>query len=616
MGGYTKPVAEFISKGIESAYDRGVTAFGREAIDTFFSMGHTMKTHPILETVDAMVRNGIRTRNQVGDQVFKPLFDFEKAVKADRTLPLATDYRNQPLAGVHASLPPGPAKTATAQLLLDPLHHTMSINEIDRKLSSQANTIGREAAVGPNSINLAATLYPMLRGSPTEKSAAEAALGAISNIFRDSEPIRQGVERSGIRADVANWTRSQIKQYYGPQAAKAFSMSEAAEYKKGGALAQKLEPKSHEYAMTWLAPGIFIAHLADFAKLPATVPARALWDMLMRQSLPNLQQLKAASGIFFHEMHSITHHGFLYRTGAIAKATKVPEIGVIVNNMFHNPGFHQLRKFQIGIFGSAGANSVQYWARKALTGDEGAISALRDLKLDPQAIIARGGTVLQPEMEQAIFEFVNNRLFIDNPLLANKFANSSPFFRVATMFHGYINREFKFLTHEAMRLAKANDYMGIAQLAGTLTLLFPYTAGPLIESLNIWARTASFSEAKDKYEDIYSKLAFRQGPGAFLSEYTQMLMHIGGAGVFMNYFHAAVNHHLAAAFLGPVPGVLTGLGEDVATPVYRKLQGKDPNWKPLERDFLHYMTIPIIGNWAQHHFIEKTPPPRQRFRRR
>lgn len=616
MGGFTKPVAEFISRGLESAYDKGVTRFGQEAIDSFLSMGHTMKTHPALEAVDSMIKGGIRTRQQVGDQLFKPLFDFEKAVKADRTLPPLVSPK-MPLSTIHSSLPAGPAKTAAAQLMLDPLHHSMTIPDIDAKLSAQANTLGREAAVGPNSINLAATLYPLLRGSPTDKTKAEAVLGVISNIFRDTESIRKGVERSGIKADVANYTRSMIKQYYGPAAAKAFEMSEAAEYKTGGPLVKKVEAASHRYAMTYLAPGIFIAHLADFAKLPATVPAKALWDTLMRMGPSNLQQLKVNSGIFFHEMHSIIHHDFMYRAGVISKATKVPELGAMVNKLFHNPGFHNLRKFQIGVFGSAGYNSVQYWAAKALRGDEGAISALRDLKLDPQAIIARGGKVTQPEMEQAIYEFVNNRLFIDNPLLANKFASSSPFFRVATMFQGYINREFKFLSHEAMRMAKANDYMGLTQFAGTLALLFPYTAGPLIESLNLWARTASFEKAKDRWKEDYRRLTFQEGPGAFLSTYAQMLMHIGGMGVFMNYVHAAVNHHLAAALLGPVPGVITGLAEDVATPIYKpSTVTGERNWKPLERDFLHYMTLPILGNWAQEHFIEKTPPRRQRFRAR
>lgn len=604
-----RPLAEGAEKFIGGRFDYLMNKeWGPMATDMFFSMGHIFKTHPSFPPIKEMTLNGIQERARAAQQELKPIENFYAAANKDPSIARGYNYRTASVSQIHASLPQGPLKNGLAGHALDPTTSRMTLDELDSHIHSVANTMGREVAYGPNGINLAATLYPLLTSrNPTDKTLAEALLGNLAIIFKDNKPLKEGVEQSGIKADVEKFTRSQLKAYYSPQQAKAFHMNVSPEYDTGKFTKQfgrHVEPLMHKYAMTVLAPFIAIAHLADFAKLPSTVPARALWEQFTQigaNKPANLEALKVASGIFMHSKHAILHHDFQYRTGLIARGTGQPWIGAAINKFFHNPGFHNLRILQLSTFGSAAYHSAQLWAHQATRGDKAAISALQDLNLDVQGIISRGGQLTNEELEKAIWNFTNNRLFIDDPLHRAKLAGSSPFFRVATMFHGYITREGKFLGHELLRLAKSGDTLGFAQFAGTLGIVFPLVA-PVLESLGVLARTASPTEAEDRLKTDYTKLSGQEGAGEAIETYALMLGHIGGMGVFTNYVHAASNHQLANAFLGPAPGVAVGLVQDLF-PKPSEATG-ERNYTPLERDALHY-TIPIVGNWIQHHFVEK-----------
>lgn len=607
--GFTEPLARGVERVLDTSYEKfSTTPFGQKAIDYLWSMEQVFRTHPALEPVFKMANEGIKARQSVGNTLYQPLNALKKDISADKTLSLMHNYQGANavnLSTIYNSFPQGsPARTSAARLMnQDASHYAMSLPDIEAKLSSQANAHGRETAFGPHSVNLAATLYPLLRGSPTDKTKAEAVLSVLSMVFKDNSGVwnMKGVEKSLIKSDVQKWIKGQLKQYYGKQTAAGFGMNLKAEFTRQHSVEQSIQ----KYGMAYLAPGIFVAHLADFVKLPATVPAKALWDTLTRMGPANLEAMKTASGIFFHSYHSIIHNDFLYRTGAISKITGLPEVGAIVNKLFHNPGFQNLRKFQIGIFGSAGYHSAQLWAHQALRGDLGAISALKDLNLDPQAIIARGGTLTPEETEQAIYHFVNNRLFIDKPISRAFMSSANPYTRIGNMFHGYITREGQLITHELLRMMKANDYVGIAQFAGTLGIVFPYTAAPLLESLGVLVRTASPSQAWQNLSQDESNLWGGGGFKAWAGTYLQLLAHIGGASAFMNYVHAAANHGLAAAVLGPVPQVATEVLQDVITPLAKPSKSAGGDWRPFERDFLRYMTVPLLGSWAANHLISK-----------
>jgi hypothetical protein len=605
--GITKPLAEGIDKYAQRVYDKfSQSSRGEYSVTDFLaSMRRGFNDGARGPVVESMIDKGIQKRNQILQTHLQPVHDFQGVVKTDRNLALQHDYSTASISQIHNSLPQGHAgKNALSSLMANPDNHGLTLNDYEKKVFSQANMYGRDEAFGPGSSNLAATLYPMLTSkNPTDITKAESWLGVMSQIFRDTEPSGQKgggklLWQSGIKSDVLKSINSTQKAYNLPK----ISMEATPEYKRGG----PVEGKMHQYAMTYLAPFIAMAHLADFFKL-GTVPAQSLVKTLFESDTQTLKDLKMASGIMNHTIHSIYDNDFKYRTGTLSKLTGQPDAAAMIQKTYHNPLFHNVRMLQLSTFGSAGYHSAQLWGEQAArTGNERAIAELKEMRLEPKAIIARGGKLTDEELEQAIWHYTNNRLFIDKPLDRARVSGKSPFFRVATMFHGYITKEGNYLTNELMKLMKANDYVGIGQFAATVGVIFPACA-PLLYSLETLVRTASPQKAEDQLQDDYASLLHPQGFGDFTLEYLKLLAHFGAAGAFMQYVHAASNHRMAAAFAGPVPGVGIGTAEDTASLGARVWQGKQvrESYKPLARDLLRYYTLPIFGNWAAEHMLPK-----------
>jgi hypothetical protein len=606
MGGFvealTKPLAAGAEKVSDAAY-KGLekSGTGRFAIDMFTSMERTFKGTPEGEAIQKMTMKGVEARNQIGKVNMKPIDNFKAIAQQNPNIAKLHDYSTANLSQIHASLAGHSAQQALDPLMNDVRHHTMTLNDIEGKLHSEANTYGREVAFGPDGRNLAATIYPMLRSANApDRTKADAMLTILSQVFKDTEGAKRGalgVEQSGIKSDVQNYVTKIQKQYYGASGKYVYPMN-----LKGSEKAQVAEKLSHKYAMTYLAPLITLAHLNDFYKLPASTPVRALWDQVTSGSNAHREQLKMASGIFFHTYHSIMHNDFAYRTGMIAQKTGLPDAAALIHKVFHNPGFNNLRMHQLSVFGSAGYHATQHWGVLASQGNRLAMQELKEVGLDATKIAQRGGQLTDDELTTAIFHFTNNRLFIDKPLDRARLTQASPFMRVGSMFHGYISREGRFLTKELGKLMRHGDFVRLTQFAGTVGVIFPATA-PLLMSLQTLVRTASTERTKDTFNTNYDKLLHPQGFGEFASEYIQLLAHFGAAGAFMQYVHSAENHQLAAAFTGPVPGVAIGTTQDaLAKP---SVKTGETNYHPLERDLLRYFTLPIFGNWAAEHLVPK-----------
>jgi hypothetical protein len=316
---------------------------------------------------------------------------------------------------------------------------------------------------------------------------------------------------------------------------------------------------------------------------------------------PQIQQLKVASGIFFHTVNSIYDNDFKYRTGVLARTSGLPDAAAFLQKIYHNPLFNNERMLQLSVMGSAGYHSAQMWGKQAVHGVPRAIAELEEMHLDVGAIVARGGDLTDDELKQAIWHYTNNRLFIDKPMDRARFAQKSPFMRVGSMFHGYITKEGSFLARELTKLARTNDYMGIAQFAGTVGMVFPATA-PLLYSLQTLIRTASPEKAKEQLEADYGSLTHPTGFGDFSLEYLKLLGHFGAGGAFMQYLHSAANYKLAENILGPVPGVAIGTATDIYHGAVGTKTGQH-NWTPAERDVLRYFTLPIFGSWAAQHML-------------
>jgi hypothetical protein len=606
MGGISqglgRAAADAFSDVIGKAYDKleGNVA-GKFGIDMMWSMSRSFKQHPTGEAVYKMAEEGIRQRTLATDKLMAPIHAFEEVAKKNSDVSMKHDYNTATLAQIHNSFPPGhSAQNAIAPLMARPELHAKPLPDIKKILHSEGNMYGREVAFGPGASNLAATIYPMITSQGTERTKAEAWLGILSQVFKDTESIPNVGERSGTKADVAQYINDMHRQL----SMAPIKLDVTAEHKAGG----KAEALAHHYAMTWLAPLIATAHLADFYKL-GTLPAQTLFKTFTNMSDPQINQLKLASGIFFHTVNSIYDNDFKYRTGVVGRTTGLPDAAAFLHKIYHNPLFNNERMLQLSVMGSAGYHSAQMWGLQSVHNVPRAIAELEEMGLDVNAIRNRGGILTDDEMKQAIWHFTNNRLFIDRPMDRARFSQKSPFMRIGSMFHGYITKEGSYLARELMKLARSNDYMAIAQFVGTVGIVFPATA-PLLYSLQTLVRTASVEKAKEQLESDYGSLINPTGFGDFAVEYLKLLGHFGSGGAFMQYLHAASNYKLAQNMAGPVPGVAMGTAEDVVHGFMGTKTGGHQlkDWKPAGRDALRYFTIPIFGSWAAQHLL----PPKKK----
>src|SRR5215472_2809584 len=311
MGGLTEPIARVAGEALDKAYSKlSESDPGRRAIDFVWSMGRSFMNDPRGATVQNMLEQGVMTRNQVHEQMRAPLNKFEEVTRKDNQLATMHDYKKTSVEQIYHSLPQGHAgRNALDPLMSDEATRGQTIPELRGYFAAQANMHGREAALGKDSYKLSTTLYPMLTGaSATDRTKAEAWLGIISQVFKDTSNIPNFGEGSQIKRDVVkNINRVQKEWELDP-----IKMDVRPEYKPGG----KLEAFAHKYAMNYLAPFIAIAHMKDFTKL-GTVPAQALWRTLESMGDTDIEDLKSASGIFHHTMHSILDNDFDYRTGML-----------------------------------------------------------------------------------------------------------------------------------------------------------------------------------------------------------------------------------------------------------------------------------------------------------
>jgi hypothetical protein len=602
MPGITAPIAEAAGDVLGKAYDAmSETKAGRGGIEALWSMARSFIGHPEGETVWKMVEDGVAARHQTLGPLMKPVNDFQSAVRKDSNLAKLHNYDKASLSQIHNSLKSSghPAAATLAPLMSDASNHPLTISQLEGKFHAQANFNGRTVAFGKDAENLAATVYPMLKSSdPLDVSRANAWLGIAAEVFKDTEDIPGAGLRSGIKSDVRAYVNKMEKQYGGgSNIAKGMKISpEWTPPDKYG-----VEKAAGSYAMNFLAPGIAVVHLSDFFKL-ATLPSQVLMKTFMTMGDKDLRELKWSSGIFNHTMHSIYHNDFLYRTGKMARTTGLPDASAMIQKMYHTPLFNNERMTQLSIMGSAAYHATQLWAKQAVHGNARAIEELKELHFDIPSVIRRNGELTEDELKNAVFNFTNNRLFIDKPLYRSKLSQSSPFFRIALMFHGYISRESQFIVHELSKGMRANDYAGLAQFVATIGLLYP-TAAPMIDSLGVLTRTGSPSDAYDRMKQDYGSLVEPKGFGDFATTYLKLIAHFGGAGVFTNYLHAALNHRTASALLGPAPGVAAGFGDDIGTASHTRQRTGDHNFEPLERDLLHYATIPILGSWVEHYAL-------------
>jgi hypothetical protein len=600
--GLTKPIAEVVSAAMDGAYRTLSDKGWQGAIDTFFSQARSFDEHPLGQFVKNMIGKGVMARQQATKQLRAPTSNFKAVVKQDPNLALAHDYKTAPLGRVYASLPQGhPGKQALAPLVQNRANLGLTIDDLDHIADSKANLAGRQAAFGPSSMYLASVLHPMLTSpNPTDRTLAGQWMDIISQVFRDNKntydegKVNKVSEIKTEVADLINAQRQQRQQ-------RPITVDVSTTYQPPTGI----ERASNKYTMNVLAPWIAIVHTSDLLKLPAQLPAATLWKLFDTQAYAQLKGMKDRAGIFNHSLHSVYDFDFHARTGKLAQITGKPELAAMIHKMWHQPGFNNLRLFQQSVFGTAAYHSAQEWGMQAYRGEQFAADNLKDLGLDVGAIVRRGGQLTSDELEEAVFNYVNNNIFIDNPLERSKNAAKSSFFRMAYMLHGYATKEGRYVAKVLYKAAKNNQYTKLAQFLGVLGIVFPFTVAPLLKSLGVFARTADPSAAKKDIEHSYKHLTHPDGVEDFLSTYLDLVGHFSGVGVFMNVLHASLNRRFAQNVVaGAAGGALATVGEDWVRAVAKH---SSPAVANAMRDSLRY-SIPVLGGPLAHYMF----PPKEK----
>jgi hypothetical protein len=368
----------------------------------------------------------------------------------------------------------------------------------------------------------------------------------------------------------------------------------------------ELERFSARRVRLYLAPFIAIPHISTFFNY-SNAPLTAIMKSMTTMTDPEIRQLSDASGIFGSQMHHIVDEDIRDRTGIIGSKLGQPEVGVLLGKLFHNPGFNFVRKMQLRTGAIIGYHSAMYWAEGAVQGDKRSILELKELGLNSEEVIARKGQLTEEEKSKAIFNFVNNRAFIDRAMDRSLTATRNPWTRILTMFHGYVTFQQAFMRRELQKMLDSGDYAGIARYAGTVGLLFPPVASG-IKSAEILARTASVNQASQSMQEDYKKITNPSSIGEFTSEYLDLLSYFGSWGTMHGFLQAAQGDRLALALMGPSAGAAVRTTQDLINLTTKSTKTGKRNIKPLAQDILQ-QTVPGVGKIVASQLFPKKDNP-------
>jgi hypothetical protein len=199
-----------------------------------------------------------------------------------------------------------------------------------------------------------------------------------------------------------------------------------------------------------------------------------------------------------------------------------------------------------------------------------------------------------------VFHFTNDRMFINKGLDKSMWQDKDVWRRSMFMYHGYVNHQTAFMRKQLMIMAKNGDYMGLAQFAGTMAVIFPFAA-TLIAGLEKLATTGSPAQAMNETSTRFSRLVHPQGVEDWLGNYITLLAHCGAVGTYITYLNAIKGHRIAEAMIGPAAGAIANDTYDIYTAAHEK-KDETHNLAPLGRDLLK-QTLPVIGSPLAHQLL-------------
>lgn len=602
MGAFADVASKFVSEAAEKFKGaREVPEVG----STFFSqadeLGRSVEGMKVKTKLDAFELK----RNQILSSLVKPVDEIHAVVKNN------TQQLHSSIGQLHQEFASTshPAAAATAKILTsDPNNAELTLKAYTQKLWGQARMAAHAQVFGENNENLIGDVMPLYESTdPRDHAHAKAILDIASNQFHDATSIntisKEGflpdlqMIHSKVKLDIkkALVLENKIREIQGieslPVDLNKFDTMNVRE--KSNALEQFASRRARYF----LAPMIAINHMSTFFNY-SQAPLEGIYKGLASAGNDEIKQLADASAILTSQHFSMLSDELNLESGKFATKIKRPEVARLYGKIFHNPGFNFIRNAQLKLGAAIGYHSANYWADAAAKGDRRAFAELKEMKLDPLAIIDRGGKLTEEEKVKAIWHFVNNRTFISRPLDRSLTATRSPWTRMLTMFHGYVTSQQRFMRRELSKMYQAGDYVGIARFAGTVGLLFPAVA-PMLKGAEVFARTASPTTATQGVEQDYSALAHPEDVEHFTSEYLDMLSYFGSWGVMHSFITAAHGDRLALALIGPTGGDAIRTAQDAINALTKSAKSGEHNVAPLGRDLLQQL-IPGAGNIASH----------------
>lgn len=545
-------------------------------------------------------------RQKIFAQLDAPVQKLWKGIQEDSALRNAHDYKTATIRDIHSDLVlrQHPLAQHTQQILQQNVskagvsnnaNHTLEMLGIQNKLQSER--MASDAVLGPQMQNVVPHIQDLYESpnQPQDKATADLLLRVISNDSRDTiESGGRPASRVALTVKKAFQKENAYRLKYGGGAPLALPRTEATYSKTGN-----VERGLHAFMVNRLASLAALPHIPMFGNL-MSAPISAITKGLATMGDQQIRDLSTASGILAKTQHSMFYNDLLGRTGQAAKVLG-PAPATFFYKLFHMPMFNMIRFHQLSLSAAVGYHSAIDWAAQAVNGNKRALAELAEMQLNPQKIIARGGKLTDEEMKQAMFHFVNNRMFIDRLQDRALYANVNPFMRSAGMFHSVITSQFSFMQREIWKMVKAGDIKGLAQFTGTLGILFPL-AIPWLHAAEVYGRTLSAQQALNAKSQDYKGLLHPSGAGEFTRTYADMLSYIGGFGVFHSLIKSAWGDRLAATALGPIIGSAVTTAQDVVNATTKPTKTGKHNWNPVGRDISEY-SVPIVGKWAGHKFF-------------
>lgn len=614
MGGFAGSLLKgLLDKSASSDFGKAAWNVGKDAWEFLGSKENIRSLHPNADAVMDLDSAFVAERNKSFQKLQEPVQKLWEGIKSDPHLSQSLDYKTATIRDIHTQLASQghPLAQHSQQILQQNVHpktgvplnaeHTIQMMGIQNKL--QSNRLASDSVFGPHMQNVIPYIQDLYEsGDPKDKSTADLLIRIISNESHDTFQ-HGGSPKSRVAFEIRQAFQKENKQRVKLGGGKLLDLPKTeATYSPVGSKERLL----HSMMVNRLASLAALPHIPMFGNLMGS-PMSAILKGLSTMGDQDIKDLSTSSGILANTMHQMFYNDVAGRTGQTAKLIGQGP-GAFFYKMFHMPAFNTVRMWQLSLSAAVGYHSAVDWAAQAVNGSRIAIERLKEFKLDPQAIIDRGGKLSDEEMKQAMFHYVNNRMFIDRPMDRSLLANKNPYMRSATMFHSIVASQARFIRRELGIMWKAGDVKGIAQFAGTLGILFPALM-PWLHGLEVLGRTASPTEAMQATQKDYQGFTQPASAGQFAFHYLDMLSYLGGFGIWHSLMYSAWNDRLATSLLGPAIGPFVETAGDVAktfkpsatqqSPFRRPSQHPYQKWFAVGRD-VSELSVPIVGKWVGH----------------